>query len=84
METIITIAVVGTLNVACFFIGAKLGQKVARGETVEMPSVNPSEYIQKQREKKEAEREKNRTETILANIERYDGTSAGQKDVPRG
>lgn len=84
METILTICIVGTLNIACFFIGSKLGQTVAKGEKIEMPSVSLSEAIQKQRERKQAEAEKSRLDTILQNIERYDGTNAGQKEVPRG
>ena len=83
METILTIIAVGTLNVVCFFVGAKLGQKVAKGETIEMPNLNPIDYINEQKEKKEARVEKNRMDTIMKNIDNYDGTSAGQIDVPR-
>ena len=84
METFILIAIVGTLNIACFFIGAKVGQTVAKGEKIEMPSVNPIEVIREHKDKKEAEREQDRIETIMQNIERYDGTADGQQDVPRG
>lgn len=85
METIIIIAVVGTLNVVCFFIGAKVGQTVAQGKEIEAPKINsPVALYKAHREAKEAEAEKNRLDVILENIERYDGTGAGQKDVPRG
>lgn len=83
METILIILTVGTLNVACFFIGAKVGQKVAKGETIETPNVNPIQYIQEQREKQQAIKEQKRINTILENIDNYNGTDAGQKDVPR-
>ena len=39
------ILAVGTLNVACFFIGAKVGQKVVKDEPLELPSLNPLEKI---------------------------------------
>ena len=82
---IILILVVGTLNIACFFIGAKLGQKVAKGEKIELPSVNPIKAVQEHNEKKradkEAEREQERRNTIMQNIDRYDGTERGQRDV---
>lgn len=85
METILLIAVVGTLNVVCFFIGAKVGQTVAQGKEIEAPKINsPVALYKAHREAKEAEAEKNRLDVILENIERYDGTGAGQKDVPRG
>lgn len=85
METILIIAVVGTLNVVCFFVGAKVGQTVAKGKEIEAPKINsPVALYKAHREAKEAEAEKNRLDVILANIERYDGTGAGQEDVPRG
>lgn len=85
METILIIAVVGTLNVVCFFIGAKVGQTVAQGKEIEAPKINsPVALYKAHREAKEAEAEKTRLDVILENIERYDGTGAGQKDVPRG
>jgi hypothetical protein len=84
METIILIAIVGTLNVVCFFIGAKVGQTVSKGEPIEMPSVNPIEAIREHNDKREADREQDRLETILRNIEKYDGSANGQEEVPRG
>jgi hypothetical protein len=81
METILTILVVGTLNAVCFFIGAKVGQKVVKGEPIELPSVNPIKAYRESQDRKQAEKEADKLGTILANIEAYDGTSAGQKDV---
>ena len=80
---ILTIAVIGTLNIVCFLIGAKVGQKVVKGEEIELPTINPMKIYQDQVERHEAQREKDKVETILRNIERYDGTSVGQEDVPR-
>lgn len=80
----ITIVIIGALNIACFFIGAKLGQKIVRGETIEVPKINPMQICQQHQEKKQAEEEKNKLDVILKNIERYDGTANGQEDVPRG
>lgn len=81
---IIEVAVIGLFNIVCFYLGAKVGQKVVKGETIELPSVNPIELVRERREKKEAEIEQNRIDTILRNIEAFDGTSKGQEDVPRG
>lgn len=84
MGTILIILVVGALNIACFFIGAKVGNAVAKGEAIEMPSVNPIEAIREHNDKREADREQDRLETILRNIEKYDGSANGQEEVPRG
>lgn len=83
METIVTILVVGTLNVACFLVGAKVGQKTVRGETIDTPTLNPLDILQEHKEKKRARAEQNKYDIILANIEKYDGSELGQKDVPR-
>lgn len=79
---ILLLAITGTLNIVCFFIGAKVGQKVSKGEEIEMPSINPFEAYRKHEAKKEAEAEQNKIDTIMRNIERYDGTSYHQEDVP--
>lgn len=73
----------GLLNVLCFFVGAKVGNKVAKGENIDLPNLNPIDKIQEHKEKKEARAEKSRMDIIMSNIDNYDGTSAGQRDVPR-
>ena len=85
METIILIISIGIMNILCFFIGAKIGQKVVKGEEIKAPDIsklNPINIQKKREEKYEVEKEKNKLETILRNIERYDGTDTGQEDVP--
>ena len=78
------IAVVGALCIVSFVIGAKVGQTVAKGETVELPTINPMKLHKEHAAKKDAEEEQRKIDTIMRNIESYDGTSNGQKDVPRG
>ena len=68
-------------NIACFVIGAKVGQKVVKDEPIETPSVNPFKAYREMKEKQEAEEAKNRSDTILRNIDNYDGTGDGQEDV---
>jgi hypothetical protein len=79
----LTIAVTGLLCIICFIIGAKVGQTVSKGEDIELPEVNPMKAIKEHRAKQEAEMEQNRIDTIMRNIESYDGTTMGQEDVPR-
>ena len=84
METIFLIIAVGALCIACFFIGAKVGQTVSKGEPLEAPSLNPMKAIREHNGRKAAQEEADKVQVILENIERYDGTANGQKDVPRG
>jgi hypothetical protein len=82
MEILLALTV-GALCIGCFIIGAKVGQVASKGETIELPSVNPFEAYRKHEAKKEAEREAERIDTIMQNIESYDGTGNNQTDVGR-
>ncbi len=85
MEVVILLSILlifAVSNIVCLIIGTKLGQTVAKGEPVELPSVNPLKVIREREERREAKAEAERVETIMQNIEGYDGTSRGQKDVP--
>ena len=79
---ILKILAIGTLNLMCFFVGAKLGQQTAKGEPIKMPSFDPLQKIREREAKRESEKEQEKIETIMQNIENYDGTARGQKDVP--
>lgn len=79
---VLLLLVMGLSNIACFMIGVNVRQKVDKGEEVKLPSVNPMEAVRAHQERKEAEKEKNRIDAILRNIDAYDGTSRGQEEVP--
>ena len=82
MEILLALTV-GALCIGCFLIGAKVGQKVSKGEDIELPNVNPFDAYNKHKAMKEAEKEQNKIDTIMHNIECYDGTSNNQIDVGR-
>ena len=79
-----SLAIMGIVNVLCFTIGAKTGRAVVKGEEIKLPSVNPVEAYKKHEAKKAAEAEQSKIDTIMANIEAYDGTAFRQKDIPGG
>lgn len=82
METILLVLEIGMLCIVCFFIGAKVGQKVSKGEDIKIP--NPVEIIDNVKERKEYREEQieNQKEfnTNLDNINNYDGTGLGQRN----
>jgi uncharacterized protein YneF (UPF0154 family) len=78
---ILLILATGTLCIVCILIGAKIGQKVSRDETIELPNLNPIDAVIKTKEKMAVEKEKSRVEKIMQNIDNYDGTGYGQIDV---
>lgn len=79
------IGIVGTMNILCFFIGARIGQKVVKNEPIAIKT--PTEVIKEKIETKAAKREQEKQDelidTIQHNIDIYDGTAIGQKDIPR-
>ena len=84
METLLIILAIGALCIACFFVGAKVGQAASKGERIELPKVEPLKPIREHQDRKQARAEQERYDAILRNIENYDGTETGQKDVPSG
>lgn len=83
METLLIILAIGALCIACFFVGAKVGQAASKGEAIEFPKVDPLKPIREHQDRKQAQAEQDRYDAILRNVERYDGTAAGQEDIPR-
>ena len=79
---VLLLVVMGAMCILCFLVGAKVGQTVSKGEEVKLPEVNPLTAIQERNAKKQAEKAQNRLDTILQNIDSYDGTGIGQKEVP--
>lgn len=81
METVILALIVGGMNILSFLIGAKTAQKLQKGEEIKVPTLNPMKAYQEHREEVEASKEQERMETMLENINNYDGSSLGQKDI---
>ena len=71
---VLFVVVLAASFIACFLVGAKVGQTVSKGEDIKLLTVPI--YHQ---DKKEAEQE--RLNAILRNIESYDGTPIGQEEV---
>lgn len=79
---VLLLAVMAISNILCFMIGAKVGQKVVKGEAIELP--DPVKAIQEHKHKREYDRVLGEYETVLENVEKYNGTPLGQRDLPRG
>lgn len=81
---VLLVLVTGALCLACFTIGAKVGQAASRGEEIKLPGEGHLKAYREREAREEAQREQSRIDTIMRNIESYDGTGNGQEDVPRG
>lgn len=85
METTLLIVVMGLIFCICFLCGAIVGQKCAKGQDIkiENPVKAIKENIEENKSNKQREKEQEILDTIAQNIDNYDGTSRGQKEIPR-
>lgn len=83
METIIILVIAAVLSAGSLIIGIVIGQRLGRGEAIRVPELDPTRVIQSRAEKAAQKAEDDRMAVILRNLERYDGTSYGQEEVPR-
>jgi hypothetical protein len=81
METLI---VFGVFILLSFVIGVILGQKLNRNEKIEVNPVKAvGNYVEEKKIKKENDKEQAALETMLDNIDNYDGSGIGQKEIIR-
>lgn len=73
-----------TFNLLSFALGAKIGQKVVRQETISLSPVKAvKKAITEHKETVAKEEEDEYFEAIRKNIDNYTGDSIGQVDIPR-
>ncbi len=68
-------------NILCFLIGINVAQKVNKDEEVKMPNLNPIDKIKKAKSQRDLDKELGKYNTIMKNIDSYDGTDANQEEV---
>ena len=78
---VILICVIGIMNIASLIIGVNVGLKAGKGESIDLPNINPVKVFSEIKESKETEAERRMNEIMLENINNYDGTGLGQKDL---
>lgn len=84
METILLIITIGLNNALMFILGAKVGQKVVRQETIEINPIKAvNKAIEEHKEIKAKEEEDEYYKALYQNIDNYTGDSIGQVDIPR-
>lgn len=67
------------INVVCLLIGVRIGQKTSKGEEITIPT--PTKVIGEIKENRERKIEDEMNAKMLENINNYNGTSLGQKDL---
>lgn len=82
LEVILFCCIFGLFILASYTLGLRNGQKLAKREEITMPEMNPVKVINKQIESVEQKKEQKAFDIMMSNIDNYDGTGLGQKDIP--
>lgn len=71
-------------NMFSILIGIVLGQKLSKGREIKLNPVKAiKEEIKENKVAKEENLRKRKIDTMLQNIDSYDGTGLGQKQIPK-
>ena len=82
IEVILFCSIFGLFNLAAYTLGLRNGQKIAKKEEIKMPNINPIRIIQEEKVKQEIAKEQEIVDIMLENINNYDGTGLGQREIP--
>lgn len=82
METIALLFLFGIFIILAYTLGLKNGQKLKNNEEIKMPEINPVKIVRNEIDAFEQRKKQDVYDTIMANIDNYDGTGLGQKDIP--
>lgn len=82
METIALLFLFGVFIILTYTLGLKNGQKLKNNEEIKIPEINPVKIVRNEIETFEQKKKQDAYDTMMANIDNYDGTGLGQKDIP--
>lgn len=72
------------LCIVSFVIGTTIGQKLQKGKTITLNPVKiVKEASQERKEKQQEDLRIRQVNTILSNIDNYDGSGLGQAKIPK-
>lgn len=82
METIALLFLFGIFIILSYTLGLRNGQKLKNNEEIKIPEINPVKIVRNEIETFEQKKKQDAYDTMMANIDNYDGTGLGQKDIP--
>lgn len=87
IDVIIICTIFGVFIMVSFGVGMNAAIKIMKGQEIKVPNLNPisvvSNSIREHQEQKDVKKEQEKLEIIAQNIDNYDGTGLGQRDIPR-
>ena len=82
METIILCIIFGVFILISYTLGLRNGQKISKNEEINIPNINPVTVLTNEIEKHNEKKRQELNEILNYNIDNYDGTGLGQKELP--
>jgi len=80
----IELTILMLINLLSFTIGAKIGLSISKMKNITLNPVKMvSDSINDRKERKEKDLEERIYDTMIENIDKYDGTGLGQKQMPK-
>ena len=80
-DTILLLFLFGIFIITAYTLGLKNGQKLKNNEEIKIPEINPVKIVRNEIETFEQRKKQDVYDTIMTNIDNYDGTGLGQKDI---
>ena len=80
-DTILLLFLFDIFIIIAYTLGLKNGQRLKNNEEIKMPEINPIKIVRNEMESFEEKKKQNAFETMMSNIDNYDGTGLGQKDI---
>lgn len=81
MAGMLMLIVYGASMLLAFLIGAKTAQNAYEKDEITVPNMNPIKAIENHLERVENNKEQERINTMLDNINNYRGDGIGQKEI---
>ena len=82
LEVILFCSLFGLFIITAYTLGLRNGQRLAKKEEITLPNVNPIKAVQNEIQKHEELKTQEAYDVMLENINNYDGTGIGQKEIP--
>lgn len=82
--TIYEVLILELFNLFCLIVGVSIGQKTSKNKEIRINPVSAiRKDIQEKKEEKKQELKQRQIDTMLYNIDNYNGDSLGQRDIPK-
>lgn len=82
--TIYEVLILEFFNLFCLIVGVSIGQKTSKNKEIKINPISAiKQEVKETKEEKKQELKQRQIDTMLKNIDNYDGTGLGQRDIPK-